>query len=61
MLGVARGAEPTRIKAAWRRLARAHHPDLTGDDLRQLVETYQALPRPNGCRVTAGRPAAVRR
>jgi DnaJ domain len=32
VLGVARGADPTRIKAAWRRLARAHHPDLTGDD-----------------------------
>ena len=32
VLGVARGADATRIKAAWRKLARAHHPDLTGDD-----------------------------
>jgi DnaJ domain/Exodeoxyribonuclease X-like C-terminal len=32
VLGVERGADATRIKAAWRRLARAHHPDLTGDD-----------------------------
>ena len=32
VLGVARGASPTAIKAAWRRLARQHHPDLTGDD-----------------------------
>ena len=32
VLGVARGASPTTIKAAWRRLARQHHPDLTGDD-----------------------------
>ncbi|MGH2477410.1 MAG: J domain-containing protein, partial [Candidatus Limnocylindrales bacterium] len=32
VLGVQRGAEPTAIKAAWRRLARQNHPDLTGDD-----------------------------
>ena len=32
VLGVVRGAEPTTIKAAWRRLARENHPDLTGDD-----------------------------
>jgi curved DNA-binding protein CbpA len=32
VLGVRRGAEPTAIKAAWRRLARENHPDLTGDD-----------------------------
>jgi curved DNA-binding protein CbpA len=32
VLGVARGASPSTIKAAWRRLARQHHPDLTGDD-----------------------------
>ncbi len=55
MLGVARGADPSRIKAAWRRLARAHHPDLTGDDpeasriaTRQMAEindAYAALTR----------------
>jgi hypothetical protein len=32
VLGVQRGASPDAIKAAWRALARQHHPDLTGDD-----------------------------
>jgi curved DNA-binding protein CbpA len=32
VLGVQPGADPAAIKAAWRRLARANHPDLTGDD-----------------------------
>lgn len=32
MLGVEHGASPDEIKAAWRGLARQHHPDLTGDD-----------------------------
>lgn len=32
MLGVENGASPAQIKAAWRRLARTNHPDLTGDD-----------------------------
>lgn len=32
VLDVQRGAGPTAIKAAWRRLARSNHPDLTGDD-----------------------------
>lgn len=32
VLGVDPGASPDTIKAAWRRLARRHHPDLTGDD-----------------------------
>jgi hypothetical protein len=32
VLGVERGASPDEIKAAWRTLARRHHPDLTGDD-----------------------------
>ena len=32
MLGVEPGASPDEIKAAWRALARRHHPDLTGDD-----------------------------
>lgn len=32
MLGVEAGASPDEIKAAWRALARRHHPDLTGDD-----------------------------
>jgi hypothetical protein len=32
VLGVEPGATPDEIKAAWRSLARRHHPDLTGDD-----------------------------
>ena len=32
VLGVEPGASPVAIKAAWRALARRHHPDLTGDD-----------------------------
>lgn len=32
VLGVEPGADPAAIKVAWRRLARANHPDLTGDD-----------------------------
>jgi curved DNA-binding protein CbpA len=32
VLGVDATATPAQIKAAWRRLARANHPDLTGDD-----------------------------
>jgi curved DNA-binding protein CbpA len=55
VLGVAPGAGPVEIKAAWRRLARRHHPDLTGDDpaasqraTRRMAEintAYQALAR----------------
>ena len=32
MLGLSAGASPTAIKAAWRRLARQHHPDVSGAD-----------------------------
>jgi hypothetical protein len=32
VLGVARGASPAAIKAAWRKLARLHHPDVAGSD-----------------------------
>lgn len=32
VLGVEPGASQAAIKAAWRRLARENHPDLTGDD-----------------------------
>lgn len=32
VLGLRPGATSAQIKAAWRRLARQHHPDLTGDD-----------------------------
>ena len=77
VLGVQAGASPTQIKAAWRRLARAHHPDLTGDDpaasrvaTRQMAEindAYAALTRADGSQAgrdgddAAGATAAARR
>jgi hypothetical protein len=55
VLGVDPGATPTEIKAAWRRLARTHHPDLTGDDpaasgratrlMAEINDAYAALTR----------------
>jgi curved DNA-binding protein CbpA len=55
VLGVARGADQKSVKAAWRRLAREHHPDLTGDDPRasrvatrrmaEINEAYETLRR----------------
>jgi hypothetical protein len=58
VLGVARDADPARIKAAWRRLARANHPDLTGDDpaasrlatrrMAEINDAYAALTRDGG-------------
>ena len=67
VLGVARGADAARIKAAWRKLARAHHPDLTGDDpaasrvatrrMAEINDAYAALIR--GLEADGGRgPAA---
>lgn len=65
---MARGADPRQIKAAWRRLARAHHPDLTGDDpaasrvaTRQMAEindAYAALTRGLAGASTDGAPTA---
>ena len=67
VLGVERGADPTRIKAAWRRLARANHPDLTGDDpgasqiatrrMAEINEAYAALIRDTGRGQTAASTA----
>src|SRR4051812_22196514 len=58
VLGVARGADPKSVKAAWRRLAREHHPDLTGDDpgasrvatrrMAEINDAYEALRRADG-------------
>ncbi|HUQ77377.1 MAG TPA: DnaJ domain-containing protein [Patescibacteria group bacterium] len=58
VLGVEPGASPTMIKAAWRRLARTHHPDLTGDDpeasrlatqrMAEINDAYAALTRDGG-------------
>ncbi len=55
VLGVDVRATPTQIKAAWRRLARTNHPDLTGDDpaasrmatrrMAEINDAYAALTR----------------
>jgi hypothetical protein len=55
VLGVEPGATPDEIKAAWRSLARRHHPDLTGDDpdvarratrrMAEINDAYAALVR----------------
>ena len=55
VLGVETGATPAQIKAAWRRLARTNHPDLTGDDpaasraatrrMAEINDAYAALTR----------------
>jgi curved DNA-binding protein CbpA len=49
VLGVEPTASPAQIKAAWRKLARRHHPDLIGDDpeasriaTRQMAEINEA-------------------
>src|SRR5512146_117180 len=58
VLGVTDGASPAQIKAAWRRLARTNHPDLTGDDpvasraattrMAEINDAYAALTRRSG-------------
>jgi hypothetical protein len=67
VLGVERGAEPSRIKAAWRRLARVNHPDLTGDDpeasrlatrrMAEINNAYAALIREADLARPSGEPA----
>ena len=65
VLGVDPGASQETIKAAWRRLARVHHPDLTGDEpaaarraTRQMAEinaAYESVRSgPKVRRATAG-------
>ncbi len=68
VLGVEPGASQAAIKAAWRRLAREHHPDLTGDDpvaarraTRRMAEinaAYERL-RADGAAKGDGRAAGV--
>ncbi len=65
VLGIEPGAGPAQVKAAWRRLARRHHPDLTGDDpeasrvatrrMAEINDAYAALTRADP---RAGRRAA---
>ncbi len=55
VLDIRRGADQAAIKAAWRRLARQNHPDLTGDDpeasraatrrMAEINDAYAALSR----------------
>ncbi len=68
VLGVEAGASPTQIKAAWRRLARTNHPDLTGDDpaasraatrrMAEINDAYAALTRSPGERAADGKAEA---
>jgi hypothetical protein len=56
VLGVEPTAPAAQIKAAWRKLARRHHPDLTGDDpeasrvatrlMAEINEAYASMTRP---------------
>ena len=69
VLGIQPGASPSQIKAAWRTLARRHHPDLTGDDpaasrvatrlMAEINEAYADLTR-NGA-ATGRRSTATNR
>ena len=72
VLGVRLGAGADAVKAAWRRLARQHHPDLTGDDpaasriatrlMAEINDAYEALRRADlerraGIRAAGGTPS----
>ncbi len=69
VLGVEAGASPALIKAAWRRLARTNHPDLTGDDpaasraatrrMAEINDAYAALTRGSGRRGDADQAAGA--
>jgi hypothetical protein len=70
VLGVEPGAQPAQVKAAWRRLARQHHPDLIGDDpeasrvatrqMAEINEAYAAISRGGAARQSASsRPAGA--
>ena len=48
VLGVEPGASPDDIKAAWRGLARRHHPDLTGDDPEAARRATRRMAEING-------------
>jgi hypothetical protein len=68
VLGVQTDASPVQIKAAWRRLARTNHPDLTGDDpvasraatrrMAEINNAYAALTRDLARKVGERRAAA---
>jgi curved DNA-binding protein CbpA len=69
VLGVGADATPDEIKAAWRALARRHHPDLIGDDpevaqvatskMAEINAAYAALTRgPRAHRARSATPPA---
>lgn len=66
VLGVPHGASQATIKAAWRKLAREHHPDVAGADAtaarsatRRMAEINRAYEQLRiGTPGTAGRPGA---
>lgn len=70
VLGVDPDAGAATIKAAWRRLAREHHPDLTGGDasasrsatrqMAQINAAYEELRDPTRRRLAADRERAAR-
>jgi curved DNA-binding protein len=52
VLGVPRGADETALKAAYRQLARQHHPDVNKDPgseerLKEINEAYSVLSDPD--------------
>ena len=49
LLGVARGASREEIAQAWRRRARAEHPDSRARPVMRRRAGSAAWPRPTGC------------
>ena len=62
LLGIRSDATPTQIRSAYRRAARAHHPDLNpgdtdaADRFKRVQEAYEVLSDPNR-RAAYDRPA----
>jgi hypothetical protein len=66
VLGLKPGASASAIKAAWRRLARQHHPDVQADDpaaarlaTRRMAEINSAYEQLRGGAPLGGRPGSV--
>jgi curved DNA-binding protein CbpA len=61
VLGVGADATPDEIKAAWRALARRHHPDLTGDDPEVAQRATRRMAEINAAYAHLTREAKARR